>query len=56
MCLAIPSLLRNLGFEVGDFPVAEKYSKISMSVPIYPGLTKNDQNRVVHTLMHIVNN
>ena len=47
---------RNLGFEVGDFPVAEKYSEISMSVPIYPGLTINDQNRVVHTLMDIVNN
>jgi UDP-4-amino-4,6-dideoxy-N-acetyl-beta-L-altrosamine transaminase len=39
-----------LGFKAGDFPVAEAYYQEAMSLPIYPGLTEEQQNRVVREL------
>jgi UDP-4-amino-4,6-dideoxy-N-acetyl-beta-L-altrosamine transaminase len=37
----------NLGFKVGDYPYAEAYYQQAMSLPIYPTLSDNDQNRVI---------
>lgn len=37
---------RNLGFKVGDFPAAEKYSISSISLPIFPELCETSQLRV----------
>jgi dTDP-4-amino-4,6-dideoxygalactose transaminase len=31
-----------LGYKTGDYPVAEKICKQELSLPIYPGLTKNE--------------
>ena len=41
---------RRLGFSYGDYPVAEAYSKVSFSLPLFPGLTFQDQLRVVDEL------
>jgi dTDP-4-amino-4,6-dideoxygalactose transaminase len=41
---------RRLGFREGDFPAAEAYANNAISLPLYPGLHKLDQLRVVETL------
>ena len=41
---------RRLGFKEGDFPGAEAYASSAISLPLYPGLSTNDQRRVVETL------
>ena len=41
---------RDLGFNEGDFPLAEAYYREAISLPLYPGLTEADQDRVVATL------
>jgi UDP-4-amino-4,6-dideoxy-N-acetyl-beta-L-altrosamine transaminase len=41
---------RNLGFREGDFPAAEAYATNAISLPIYPGLLKEQQERVVECL------
>ena len=40
----------NLGFKAGDFP-AEQFHREVISLPIYPGLTDNQQNNVRIALM-----
>ena len=41
---------RRLGFKPGDFPNAESYYQGAISLPIYPGLTPELQDRVVAAL------
>ncbi|MEQ8268858.1 MAG: UDP-4-amino-4,6-dideoxy-N-acetyl-beta-L-altrosamine transaminase [Parvibaculum sp.] len=41
---------RALGFRPGDFPVAERYYRRTLSLPLFPGLTHDDQDRVVEAL------
>ncbi len=38
------------GFGWGDFPVAENYYRRAISLPLYPGLSEADQDRVVEAL------
>ena len=38
---------KNLGFKLGDFPAAEAYYQQALSLPLYPGLTENDQQYVI---------
>jgi dTDP-4-amino-4,6-dideoxygalactose transaminase len=45
---------RRLGFKEGQFPNAERYSKCSISIPLYPGLTKSEQERVAETLSKLL--
>ena len=45
-----PSLLRAFGFQEGDFPEAEAYATNAISLPLFPGLLIEDQQRVVRTL------
>lgn len=45
---------RQLGFGAGDFPEAEKYYAEAISLPLYPGLTEADQDRVVAVLKSIL--
>ena len=44
---------RDLGFEEGDFPVAEHYY-ISIILPLYPGLDQYDQERVVSVISQLL--
>ncbi|MFL0797180.1 MAG: UDP-4-amino-4,6-dideoxy-N-acetyl-beta-L-altrosamine transaminase [Cellvibrionaceae bacterium] len=41
---------KNLGFELGDFPESEKYYSQAISLPLYPELTPDDQQKVIDTL------
>lgn len=41
---------RRQGFAPGDFPVAENYYAHALTLPLYPGLSDSDQNRVVAVL------
>ena len=45
---------QNLGFKWGDFPSSEGYYKSAISIPLYYGLSKEDQNRVVDKLREIL--
>ena len=45
---------RQLGFSEGDFPEAEAYANNAISLPLYPGLTFCDQQRVVSTLCSLL--
>ena len=39
-----------MGFRYGDFPASEQYYKEAISLPIYPGLSQSDQDKVVRVL------
>lgn len=41
---------RRLGFGPGDFPVAEDYYSRAITLPLYPGLSDAEQDRVVSVL------
>ena len=41
---------RGLGFQPGQFPAAEAYAAQALSIPLYPGLTEAQQDRVVAAL------
>ena len=43
-----------LGYKVGDFPVAEKAANEIFSLPMYPGLTFEEQDQVCVTLVEIL--
>jgi len=43
---------RELGFLEGHFPAAEAYAESAISLPLFPGLTKYDQERVHTALSH----
>lgn len=38
---------QQLGFSIGDFPEAERYYKNALSLPMYPTLTRLDQEKVI---------
>lgn len=41
------------GFERGDFPNAVAYYDRALSIPLFPAMTKDQQDRVVETLMRL---
>jgi dTDP-4-amino-4,6-dideoxygalactose transaminase len=41
---------RAMGFKEGDFPVAEKVASQILSLPIYPGLSPAEQDRVAQEI------
>lgn len=45
---------RQFGFRSGDFPEAEKYYSEAITLPLYPGLSEPDQDRVVAALKNIL--
>lgn len=45
---------RKLGFSEGDFPQAEAYASNAISLPLYPGLSLADQQRVVRSLSSLL--
>jgi len=45
---------KKLGFQEGDFPNAEKYYSKAISIPLYPSLTKKDQNYVIENVIESV--
>lgn len=49
-----PYYQKNLGYRLGDFPVAEKVYKQEVSLPLYPTLTYKQQDRVVKLIRQFV--
>ena len=45
--LHLQKLYENLGFKLGDYPVAEKISEMILPLPMYPELTKEHLDQVV---------
>jgi dTDP-4-amino-4,6-dideoxygalactose transaminase len=41
---------RYLGYQAGDFPVAERLARTSLSLPVFPGLQEDEQAYVVQTI------
>jgi dTDP-4-amino-4,6-dideoxygalactose transaminase len=39
------------GWKPADFPITEQLSQDCLSLPMYPGLSENDQDRVIDTLL-----
>ena len=39
-----------LGYKKGDFPIAEKYSNEVLSLPMYNGMTQEEQRQVVDAI------
>jgi len=44
----------SLGFKWGDFPVAEAYYQRAISIPLYSGMSIEDQNAVVDALTQVL--
>ncbi len=45
---------KKMGFKSGDFPNAEEYYKRAISLPIFPGLTKQQQQDIVKKIKEIL--
>jgi UDP-4-amino-4,6-dideoxy-N-acetyl-beta-L-altrosamine transaminase len=45
---------KKMGFNKGDFPIAEKYYSREISIPLYYSLNTNDQDYVVTTLKEVL--
>jgi UDP-4-amino-4,6-dideoxy-N-acetyl-beta-L-altrosamine transaminase len=45
---------RDLGFRDGDFPNAERYYRRTITLPLHPGLTHEQQDRVVAALQEAI--
>jgi len=43
----IQPFYQKMGFKVGDFPNAENYYQQAISLPVYPSLSKKEQERVI---------
>ncbi|HIF14854.1 MAG TPA: UDP-4-amino-4,6-dideoxy-N-acetyl-beta-L-altrosamine transaminase, partial [Bacteroidetes bacterium] len=44
----------NMGFNYGDFPNAESYYLKTISLPMFPKLSFEDQDRVIHVLKSVI--
>lgn len=44
----------NLGYTQGSFPVCERAAAEILSLPMFPGLSEEDQNRVVESVLDLV--
>ncbi|WP_114661832.1 UDP-4-amino-4,6-dideoxy-N-acetyl-beta-L-altrosamine transaminase [Polynucleobacter necessarius] len=44
-----------LGFQIGDFPIAEKYYLEALSLPMYPGLADKDLEHICFSLKTMLN-
>ena len=40
-----------MGFKNGDFPISEAYYKNAISLPIFPNMSLQDQDKVVDVLI-----
>jgi dTDP-4-amino-4,6-dideoxygalactose transaminase len=43
---------QNMGFKQGDFPVAEAYYQQSMTLPLHPNLTFEQQSYIIDKLLN----
>lgn len=53
VALHLSPAYRHLGFRPGDFPIAERACDEVLSLPMFPGLTREQQERVVNELVNV---
>ena len=46
---------RRLGFSPGDFPVAESFYQKMLTLPLFPELSADEQEQVIHALTESLN-
>ena len=46
----LQSAYANLGYNKGDFPIAEELANTCLSLPIWPGMTKENCSRVINVI------
>jgi UDP-4-amino-4,6-dideoxy-N-acetyl-beta-L-altrosamine transaminase len=49
-----PFYQKNYGFKQGNFPVAERFYRNELSLPIYPYLSKDDVEMIVNSILEII--
>jgi|SRR5690625_2178653 len=49
-CLHLQKAYENLGYKQGDLPIAESLSQKLLALPLYPGLTFEDQDYIITCL------
>ena len=45
---------QNLGFSSGDFPHAETFYDNALTIPLYPGMTADEQDKVISALQEVL--
>jgi dTDP-4-amino-4,6-dideoxygalactose transaminase len=45
---------RRLGFAEGQFPESEKYYREAITLPLYPAMTRENQDHVIASLRQIL--
>lgn len=45
---------QNLGFQQGDFPHAENFYQKALTIPLFPGMSADDQDRVIQALREVL--
>tara|TARA_B100001248_G_C27380842_1_gene456850 strand:- start:631 stop:1746 length:1116 start_codon:yes stop_codon:yes gene_type:complete len=48
--LHLQKVMKNLGYQRGQFPISEKVSKQIFSIPMHPYLNKSQQNKIIDVL------
>ena len=46
---------KNLGFKIGDFPVAEKYYSRTLTLPMFPDLTNRQIKFIASEVKNAIN-
>ncbi len=54
--LHLQTVFKNLEYKVGDFPIAERVANESLSLPMSPYLTTQDQNLVIESIKNMLVN
>ena len=44
---------KTYGYKEGDFPISEKVGQTIVSLPLFPSMSENDQERVIRTMQKI---
>jgi dTDP-4-amino-4,6-dideoxygalactose transaminase len=52
--LHLQQAYRHLGYHAGDFPVAERIGRECLTLPLYPEMTTEQQDAVVHALHNVL--
>lgn len=51
LCLHLQNCFKDLGYKEGDFPESEKATKEVLAIPVYPELTRQQQETVAATII-----
>lgn len=50
-----PFFKKKFGYKVGDFPIAEKYYKKAITLPLFPKMTDGDVRYIIRSVKSIIN-